>query len=88
MAKRTYHDANGYKRKRRKRGTPEFATVEEYNAWIAEKKRSALKVNPIKALPQEKPEVLKALEALTIRVEQVCSGVPMSSDSELPLQDQ
>lgn len=46
MAKRTYHDANGYKKKRRKRGTPEFATVDEYKAWINAKRKATLDKNP------------------------------------------
>lgn len=48
MAKRTYHDANGYKKKRRKRGTPEFATIAEYNEWIAKKKIAATESSPLK----------------------------------------
>lgn len=43
MAKRTYHDGNGYERKRRKRVTLEVLTIEEYEAYVANRKRESLK---------------------------------------------
>jgi len=46
MAKRTYYDANGYKKKRRKRGTPEFATIAEYDAYLKDKIAKAKAKNP------------------------------------------
>ena len=69
MAKRTYRDKNGYKRKRRKRGTPEFATIEEYRAYIREKKVNATKMNPIKMQHEPKPEGIKQVEKLIDRLE-------------------
>lgn len=65
MAKRTYWDANGYKRKKRKRGTPEgFSTLTEWKEYVANKKRKTLKENPIKKVDLPKPEALVLLEKL------------------------
>lgn len=72
MAKRTYHDANGYKKKRRKRGTPEFATVAEYDAWLAAKRLATRSKHPVKkqVSPSDQPleqlvRLVKDLEART-----------------------
>lgn len=63
MAKRT-HWVNGYKKRKRKRGVPQFQTIDAYNEWIAEKKRTGLAKNPNKKIVEPKPEVLKVLECL------------------------
>ena len=64
MAKRTYHDGNGYKHKRRKRGTPEFSTIEEYQEHVANKRRASLKKTAEKKVVVLSAEELKRLESL------------------------
>lgn len=55
MAKRSYWQ-HGYKKKRRKRGEPQFSTIEEMEAHTADKKRKAMK----EIWSKEEPEAVKA----------------------------
>ena len=69
MAKRTYRDQNGYKRKKRKRGTPEFATIEEYHAYLARKREAARSKHPNyvlrgKAIPEPKDPLVDLAKKL------------------------
>lgn len=57
VAKRTYHDGNGYKRKRRKRGQPEFSTIEAYNEWLSAKRKAGQEANLKKTTkPESEPQ--------------------------------
>lgn len=76
MAKRTYRDNNGYKRKIRKRGTPEFATIEEYQRYLAAKREEArskhpnhkLRGNPI---PDPVDPVVKLVEKMEEKLDEM-----------------
>ena len=82
MAKRTYRDALGYKRKRRKRGTPEFATIEEYTAWKRQKKVQRTRANPINRAVEPVPEGIKHLEQIVRRLDELLDPQDNKEDGD------
>lgn len=67
-AKRSYHDAHGYKHKRRKRGTPQFSTIAEMDAHTYALRKETRSKNPIVAAPPASSPALDALEQLAAKL--------------------
>ncbi len=76
MAKRTYIDALGYKKKKRPyrnshRSTPQFSTVAQYEEWVREQRIKGTQENPASQYAGEAPKdpTVEALEGMLDRVE-------------------